>query len=276
MKKSIIVFYACLMTFFSSLAQVTGIGLGAKHNAVVNYLNGYNFDNQTEQAVMDDLIYNTGKMFDESAFPGGKTGLWQLVQAGWKADYGEGKILSYSAVLDILAAQGSLSPRSAQYLNACFSVLTGSTSYGQFAAELSKLEGSYDISKLPLLEYNIVAGSVDVLKTSAGLWRAVLTAQYGENSTNWKCAALVTTADLKGATGGFLLGKYICEKLGINDPAKCALIGAAIMGGLYSWIEARLKPGGCIFPYPGLPQPFVSGVVGGAVVGAAAGGVVLF
>ncbi len=86
MRKVSVLFAMCIFTFHASVGQNNNVDLGTKHNQVIDYINNYDFAGKDENAFMDDLIFNTGKLFNANAFPEGKGGLWGVMQFCRKAD----------------------------------------------------------------------------------------------------------------------------------------------------------------------------------------------
>lgn len=263
MKKYIVFICLFFLSFMTSQAQSDCVPLGAKHNAVVDYLTQKGFGDGTENGFMDNLIYTTGQMFDEQAFPGGPTGLWELIKSSWEVEYGAPRERSVDELLALLQSKKQLSDKGSQYLSNCYAALLHSNSYDQLQAELDRLQAGFPLSGVSNEESCLITSVLDVLHSSATYWNAFVE-QHGIQAS-WQCITCITGADVRGAIGGFLLGDYICKKLGIANPRKCALIGAAIMGGLYSWLEGLL-PRGCK-PTCGAAAGAIGGAVTGAIIG---------
>ena len=246
MLKKIFLFVAGLLIYSVTFSQ---IDLGAKHNQMVEYLDNYDFTGKTSDDFMDDLIYTTGKLFDENAFPEGKFGLWGFIQFCGKADPGGlERVQTYESVVSMLEQTGKISPSTNSFLINIATQTENSSDYNSFSAKITELENGYNIASLPDGEKNIVLGLLSVFKSSASYWNNYFSADEEtpdpSGRFSLRCFWCVAKKDLMGAALGFLIGNCLCKKFGVVNPVICGSVGAVAFGALYSW-AAKVCPNVC-------------------------------
>jgi hypothetical protein len=248
MKKVFFLFSITLFVTLNLFSQTADLNLGTKHNQLVDYLNSYDFSGKDENAFMDDLIYNTGKMFDANTFPEGKGGLWGVIQFCGQADPGPLNTKAYEDGLTLLEQRGQISSASNIFLNNIVSQTENISDYTSFVAKVAELENGYNTNVLAENEKVIVTGLVSIFKSSAEYWNNYFDASEvtpdDQGRFRFRCFWCVAKKDIFGAAIGFLIGNCLCKKLGVVNPAICGAVGAVSFGGLYSW-AAKVCPDVC-------------------------------